>query len=138
MIDRIRALIKLKNLNAAQFADAIGVQRSSISHVLSGRNKPSLEFVQKILKTFPDINSDWLLSGTGELGKSFQEEEIPLYMSSKEENEEEKVGMMRPEAEKQSVQKSPEKRITPSITDESIEKVIIFYKNGSFKAYTPH
>lgn len=43
----------------------IGVQRSSISHILSGRNRPSLDFVQKILKVFPDIRSEWLVMGKG-------------------------------------------------------------------------
>jgi len=52
-------------LSASQFADKIGVQRSSVSHVLSGRNKPSLEFVQKILLAYPEISSDWILFGTG-------------------------------------------------------------------------
>lgn len=65
MIDRISLILRTKNINASQFADEIGVQRSSISHVLSGRNKPSLEFVQRILKRYPEINPDWLLFGKG-------------------------------------------------------------------------
>ena len=65
MIERILEILKIKNLSPAQFADLIGVQRSSISHLISGRNKPSLEFIQRILKTFPEINTDWMLSGKG-------------------------------------------------------------------------
>jgi len=65
MTDRISLILRTKNINASQFADEIGVQRSSISHVLSGRNKPSLEFVQRILKRYPEINPDWLLFGKG-------------------------------------------------------------------------
>jgi len=65
MIERIKQLLHVKNLSASQFADKIGVQRSSVSHVLSGRNKPSLEFVQKILLAYPEISSDWILFGTG-------------------------------------------------------------------------
>ena len=67
MIDRILEILKIKNLSPAQFADMISVQRSSISHLISGRNKPSLEFIQKILHTFPEVNTDWLLSGKGEM-----------------------------------------------------------------------
>ena len=63
MIDRISLLIKAKNLSAAQFADEIGVQRSSISHLMSGRNKPSLDLIQKTLQKFPEISSEWLLFG---------------------------------------------------------------------------
>jgi len=67
MTERISLILKSKNLSASQFADEIGIQRSSMSHVLSERNKPSLEFIQKILKRFPEINSDWLLFGTGQM-----------------------------------------------------------------------
>ncbi len=67
MIDRILLVLKTQNLTSSQFADEIGVQRSSISHILSGRNNPSLEFVTKILKRFPDINSEWILFGKGSM-----------------------------------------------------------------------
>jgi transcriptional regulator with XRE-family HTH domain len=58
-----------KNISPIQFASIIGVQRSGISHILSGRNKPSLDFIQKILAKFPDINADWLVQGIGEMQK---------------------------------------------------------------------
>jgi transcriptional regulator with XRE-family HTH domain len=67
MTDRITLLIKAKNLSAAQFADEIGVQRSSISHLMSGRNKPSLDLIQKTLQRFPEVSSEWLLFGKGEM-----------------------------------------------------------------------
>jgi len=67
MTDRISLLIKAKNLSAAQFADEIGVQRSSISHLMSGRNKPSLDLIQKTLQRFPEVSSEWLLFGKGEM-----------------------------------------------------------------------
>ena len=63
MIQRLLELMKIKNLTSSQLADAIGVQRSGISHFFSGRNKPSLEFILKILAFFPDVNPDWLLFG---------------------------------------------------------------------------
>ena len=64
---RIHKLIAFYQLSSASFADQIGVQRSSISHILSGRNKPSLDFVLKTLKAFPSLSSDWLLHGEGEI-----------------------------------------------------------------------
>ena len=70
MKDRITLLIKAKNLTAAQFADQIGVQKSSISHIISGRNNASLDFIQKVLLTYPDVNMDWLMFGKGPLFKS--------------------------------------------------------------------
>lgn len=69
MIERIKLLISVKNLSPAQLALGIGVQRSGISHILSGRNKPSLDFVMKILETYPEINESWLLMGIGEMLK---------------------------------------------------------------------
>jgi transcriptional regulator with XRE-family HTH domain len=69
MIDRILLILKSKNLSASKFADEIGVQRSSISHIFSGRNNPSLELIQKILKSYPDINPDWLIAGNGVMSK---------------------------------------------------------------------
>ena len=67
MTDRISLLIQAKNLSAAQFADEIGVQRSSISHLVSGRNKPSLDLIQKTLQRFPEVSTEWLLFGKGEM-----------------------------------------------------------------------
>ncbi len=65
MVERIRALIQAKQLSTTQFADAIGVARPVVSHILSGRNKPSLEVFQKILTAFSDLSTEWLLHGTG-------------------------------------------------------------------------
>lgn len=57
----------MKNMSATQFSETIDIQRSSLSHVLSGRNKPSLDFMLKIKTSFPDINLDWLLLGMGNI-----------------------------------------------------------------------
>jgi predicted XRE-type DNA-binding protein len=53
--DRITKVIEFSELSPAEFAEEIGVQRSSISHIISGRNKPSLDFITKIKSKFPDI-----------------------------------------------------------------------------------
>ena len=63
LIERIRKVIDDSELSSAAFADKIGVQRSSISHILSGRNKPSLDFVLKLCDYYNDIDLDWLLKG---------------------------------------------------------------------------
>lgn len=64
MVERIRTLLESRQLTPTQFADLIGVARPIISHVLSGRNKPSLEVVQRILAAMPDLSMAWLLNGT--------------------------------------------------------------------------
>ena len=65
MKERIEKIMEKEQLTASKFADAIGVQRSSISHILSGRNRPSLELIHKILEHFDQLNADWLLLGKG-------------------------------------------------------------------------
>ena len=63
MIDRFKLLLEQLHLSPSEFADQIGVQRSSVSHVISGRNKPSIDFLEKILNVFPDIDVTWLITG---------------------------------------------------------------------------
>ena len=65
MKERLLQLLDLENLTPSKFADLIGVQRSSVSHILSDRNKPSYDFLQKTLKTFPGLKADWLMLGEG-------------------------------------------------------------------------
>lgn len=65
MVERIRLLLETRQFTPTQFADAIGVARPIVSHILSGRNKPSLEVVQRILAAMPDLSMPWLLNGTG-------------------------------------------------------------------------
>ena len=64
--ERLNIIMDFYELSAALFAEKIEVQRSSISHILSGRNKPSLDFVLKILKEFPEVELYWLLNGVGD------------------------------------------------------------------------
>lgn len=87
MTDRITLLIKAKNLSAAQFADEIGVQRSSISHLMSGRNKPSLDLIQKTLQRFPEVSTEWLLFGKGEMVRELNLFDSQLRSERKEPNE---------------------------------------------------
>jgi transcriptional regulator with XRE-family HTH domain len=67
MKDRIAKFLKAENISSSKFADEIGVQRSSISHIIAGRNNPSLELIQKMLNRFDKINPDWLILGKGEM-----------------------------------------------------------------------
>jgi transcriptional regulator with XRE-family HTH domain len=67
MVTRIRQLLDSKQLTPTQFADQIGVGRPVMSHILSERNKPSLEVVQRIISAFPEISLPWLLSGNGDM-----------------------------------------------------------------------
>jgi len=67
MKERLQQLLDMEHISPSRFADLIGVQRSSVSHVLSGRNNPSYDFIQKTLKAFPGLKADWLLLGSGQI-----------------------------------------------------------------------
>jgi transcriptional regulator with XRE-family HTH domain len=135
MIDRIQLLLKTMNLSPSQFADEIQVQRSSISHILSGRNKPSLDFVLKILSTYPEINSEWLMFGKNKMMKETKIE--------KEIMESEKHDIVQKEKIKKEEPKSTPDPTLPLFDPEEeknqgeIEKMVIFYKDGTFKEYSP-
>ena len=64
-IKRLEIILDYYSLNASSFADKIGVQRSSLSHLLSGRNKPSLDFILKIMEVYPEVDLYWILKGQG-------------------------------------------------------------------------
>ncbi len=143
MKDRIIQFLKENNLTSTKFADVIGVQRSSISHILSGRNKPSYDFIEKMLLSYPEIDAQWLITGKGNMFLN----QPSLFKSEAETSE--KV-LSSPESHIQNSVNSiseireteKEKEITPKIhhlSDEKkiIEKVLIFYQNGTFKEFIP-
>lgn len=65
MINRINLILRAKNITARQFAEEIGIQPSGMSHILGGRNNPSLDFAVKVLRRYPEIDANWLLLGKG-------------------------------------------------------------------------
>jgi len=67
MKDRLRQIINYTGLKQTEFAEKLQVQRSNISHFLSGRNKPRVDFIEKLKEVFPEINLEWLIMGTGEM-----------------------------------------------------------------------
>ena len=113
--ERLTTILKYYNLSAASFAEKIEVQRSSISHLLSGRNKPSLDFVLRTIHVFKEVNLYWLLKGEGSFPakQTEQKKDTPTLTTN------------------QTNTKEPEK-----INTKSIDKIIVFYTDGSFKSYT--
>ena len=138
--ERLQMVIKMNGMTNASFADEIGVQRSSISHVLAGRNKPSIDFIQKILVAFPKVNADWLVTGK-KIGRTIEsentsdvrEESIVKDESIQEESsvqEEEPItnkGRSKGESEDTSVNDG-----LPRIT-----KILVFYDDGTFEETVP-
>ena len=75
MHSRLKNWMETEGLKSSEFADNIGVNRATISHILSGRNKPSIDFLQKLLKTYPDINTNWLITGIGYMQENKKQQE---------------------------------------------------------------
>ena len=69
MNTRLQQFIRAENLSQSQFADAIGVARASISHILAGRNKPGFDFIESMARHFPALNLEWLITGKGKMYK---------------------------------------------------------------------
>lgn len=82
MNTRLQQFLDLENLTPARLADIIGVQRSGLSHILSGRNKPSFDFIKRILVKFPRVNAEWLITGKGKPYKDFEPTPTPISVHS--------------------------------------------------------
>ncbi len=125
---RLQKIFNYYDLSAAAFADAINVGRSSISHIISGRNKPSLDFVLKTVQTYPEVELYWLLNGTGNFPGNLKVEDDSVSAPTPTPYQDQ----IRPELR----QLTPEQKtpINPS-TGRSIQKIVIFYKDGTFEAF---
>jgi transcriptional regulator with XRE-family HTH domain len=150
-IKRLEIILDYYGLNASSFADKIGVQRSSLSHLLSGRNKPSLDFILKILDVFPDVDLYWILNGKGTFPKNTEPidkkeivfEEVvkqnittPLSNESIPENLFSEIKNTNPINAFETKKTETQNIVTTSNSSE-IDKIVIFYKNGTFKSYVP-
>jgi len=135
--DRIFKLLKEESLSSSKFADILDVQRSSISHIISGRNKPSLDFIQKVLRNFPAINPDWLIIGKGEMYLEEQQKELvfdtPL---QKEESKNEKLSPLTTENHK--ILPNNVKNVNDNLhIVKNIEKIVVFFDDGTFEELNP-
>ena len=126
---RLNKILEYYDISAAAFADKIEVGRSSISHILSGRNKPSLDFVMKVVTNFPEVELYWLLNGKGK----FPADSTP---------QEEKKSQPQETSTPSSSEGSTKNDVQPSVSQipssksgKEIQKIVIFYKDGSFEAF---
>lgn len=152
MKDRIIKFLTHENLTATKFADEIGVQRSSISHILSGRNNPSFEFIQKILNRYKYLNAEWLLQGSGPMIKksdnstasspnpAFSPPILPIENSSDQLNLFVKPSTS-PADKDTSFSKEPISEIKQSkieiSTSAKVEKIVLFYSDKTFDEFLP-
>jgi len=76
MYKRLKNWMESEGLKPSLLADNIGVNRATISHILSGRNKPSIDFFEKLLNIYPNINANWLISGIGYMKNDNNEKQV--------------------------------------------------------------
>ena len=125
IVSRIEEVRKNHQLTAASFATKIGVQRSAISHILSGRNKPSLEFLMKIHDTFEEVNLEWLI-----LGKF-----SPISQDSKT-GPNPKINQLT-NVQDNLLPVSKNDTLNESQSAEAPKEIIYLYENGKFERFTP-
>jgi transcriptional regulator with XRE-family HTH domain len=135
MKDRILQFLKAENKSSAQLAEEIGVQPSGISHILSGRNKPSLDFVMKMLEKYTFLSTEWLIFGKGSMYKEPEMQQL-FDESFDVPSNDDKITRDFREPVKKNV-----KTDVLSVDDEdvrpSLERIVWFFDNGSFKEYSP-
>ena len=86
MIDRIKQIMEYYQMAPASFAEQIGINRSNLTHLFSGRNQPSLDLAKKILHSYPEIKTEWLIMGVGEMMRSNEEKELNIKIQNEKKN----------------------------------------------------
>jgi transcriptional regulator with XRE-family HTH domain len=122
--ERLQLILKMHSISPSIFADKLGVQRSNVSHVLSGRNKPSLDFLEKIVTHFPRVNAHWLI--TGVMQDNVQ--------NSKKAEEEIVVNS---QSEKTEYTSTLELHSTTDLKQKKAVRILEFYDDNTFSEYLP-
>ena len=131
VINRLEGIMANHNLSAASFATKIGVQRSAISHILSGRNKPSLDFLMKVYESFDEVALEWLILGTT-TSLPIEVQDLDLFKSET---------INREMLDKTKSEALTENNInSPTITSKSeiaLKEIVHFYEDGTFERFKP-
>lgn len=146
MKERILAFLQSENKSYAQFAEEIGVQPSGISHILSGRNNPSLDFVVKMLHKYTSLSAEWLLFGRGAMYKyasqpTLFDTEPQITVSEDQsfnETPEREIGTMPlPEGQEGASDIVLKEEIEPERAEKRLTRVLMFYSDKTFTEYRP-
>lgn len=141
IVSRLKIVLKHYNLTSSTFADTIDVQRSSISHLMSGRNKPSLDFILKVVDKYPDVDLYWLLNGKGVFPKVEENKKIiksldkPIIKKNEiiEKKESPSPSLFSQNQSEQEKEIIPEKIL--SVNTKKLIKVVLLYSDGSFEEF---
>lgn len=148
MKSRILQVMEKEGLTPSRFAETIGIQRSAMSHIISGRNNPSLDVLMKILETFPYVDSDWLLFGKGKMLR----DDSPVSEKKSLPDLFENIAIDRPDGqsvseyrkemgvnETENTMKSTEKEVVirTETVYRKISKIVIFYADDTYETFIP-
>jgi len=155
--ERIEKVMQLEGMNSAVFAAAINIQGSTLSHILNGRNNPSLSVLQSILNRFPTISPEWLIMGQGPIERASKQSQAPTLfdsidesstksISSEQKNDEKsdstfstiqhKAAVV-PEIPAQATQEQARPPFIPQIEQGSktVRKIIVYYTDNTFQEF---
>ena len=148
MIDRVKQVMKEKKLSATQFSEEVGIQRSALSHVLSGRNKPSLDFMMKIKNKYPEIELNWLLLGKGKMNVDIREIKSEDKKNAEKDVQSEIDFLKETEAGESVVEEIRSSGVSRALGStkygsiqqenfKNIKYILLMYSDDTFKTFTP-
>lgn len=154
MRDRIDNLMEMLGMSATQFAQTVGIQRSTLQHILNGRNEPSLNVVKSIHDALPDVNLEWLLYGNGNPFKSnnkdVNDDDYPLFRNvensvfrtdagAEAEFSSHEASGKPPKTRKKAENKTVNNEITLQKDEQPmrVKEIVVFYEDGTYQKFSP-
>lgn len=146
--DRLEKIIQSEGLNISQFANEIGIKVPTISHILNGRNNPSLEVLQKVLNRFRTISSDWLILGIGSMYRDTKHSQTLSLFDSTDSNNSESINYKNKSEQFSTKIENQEKRQSSSnensilnegtnstVKEKIVQKIIVYYSDNTFQEF---
>lgn len=143
MKTRLQHFLQAENLTPSQFADRIGIQRSGVSHVLAGRNKPGFDFMESMLLSYPSLNAEWLMTGKGKMYKELKQSLPQETEDIQDQDQEQQVTQKPVQSEmlfqnaEQLMDSGAETYSKPPEEERKVVKVLFFYSDNTFSEFTP-
>lgn len=123
---RLEQIIESEGLTAKQFAEEVGIQAGTISNIVNGRNNPSLDVMQRVLNRFRTISSDWLILGVGSMYRANGAPDTTLFDIKP-------IEVEQSEQQEIKAENKPEQIISAPAQSKVIDKIMIFYTDGTFE-----
>ncbi len=139
MNNRLKQFLAAENITQAQFADSINVVRASVSHILSGRNKPSFDFIHAMMSHYPNLNMEWLMFGKGRMYKDAAAHDSDILFPSEEPETAPRVKEIVREPEKSEPEttttelKTSNEVVQPIVKQRKVVKITVLFDDGTYQ-----